>query len=1055
VPGEPRAPHARTVEDRAFERWSAHATRVDVTRLQRAREIAGRSGESLMAAASASGILPPHAGPATWVCPACGLRVELPPALLPHAGPCPACAEAEPPASSGAVETRVGGYRILETLGKGGMGTVYLAVEEKLGRQVALKVISRELAADPAFMARFQREAQGAAAVNHPHIVGIHTFGVAEGVPFLVFEFCPGGSMADKLKKGGPLPWSEAARVGSEIARALAAVHAAGLVHRDVKPANLMVDAEGRAKLGDFGLVRKTRREESSQSVVLTTAGDVVGSPVYMAPEQVLGTTIDARTDLYGLGTTLYTLLTGEGPFRGLAVEIMGHHMSTKPEPPSTRVPGIPAALDALVLELLEKEPDARPESAGAVAAALEVIASAPDEAAPGLGGGVRALLVTAVIVALATTTLVVLAAKRPPRAPSAPPLPMSVAPSLPPPLPPSLPPPAAIVAPREKHARLARTWGSYAWTHARQVNAVVFSADGGQALSGCSDGTVRLWDMNAAARGGGDTNELHALQGHTDAVASVALSRAANRALSASLDGTTRLWDTATGHEIRALRLHGGKAALSVAFLPGGKTALSAGADGAIVIFDLESGRVERRLMSNGPVFSVSVTEDGKRAVSGGADRKLRLWDLETGSEIIALGGHGDLIASVAIAEDGSHALSGSHDHSVKLWDLKLVKELATIRFTEKVMAVALSPDGQRALVGVNKDKEGKSLILVDLGPALRGTGEPVQHPVEKHGNHVFGVAFAPDGKRALTGGSDRHLTLWDLDTRSPVNTLRGHAEIVWCVAASKDGKVASGGNDGTVRLWSETSPEPLWESDDETGYAVAFTQDGHVLTGGNWDDFSLHLLDGATGKVARALKGHGDVVNFVGVTADGLRAASGGDDGTARVWSLADGVELAKEDWKQGAVHALALSPDGRSVLLGGRGALWLWDPVGAELELEKREGTVRVVAFAPSGRAALVVRDDVDLTLLDLDTKRSVSLARHTRSIKSVAFSPDGSLALSAGEDRRLVLWDVTTGKVREEIVLDATADYPTAVAFCLDGSSFVAGTARGVVLLYRIE
>ena len=161
--GEPRSQHARTVEDQALKRWSAHATRVDVTRLQRAREIAGQSGESLFTAASASGILP-AARAASWVCPACGLSVELPPALLPHAGPCPACQAQAPSAAPEAA--RVGGYRIVDTLGRGGMGTVYLAEEEKLGRLVALKVISRELASDPSFMARFQREAQGAAAVR-------------------------------------------------------------------------------------------------------------------------------------------------------------------------------------------------------------------------------------------------------------------------------------------------------------------------------------------------------------------------------------------------------------------------------------------------------------------------------------------------------------------------------------------------------------------------------------------------------------------------------------------------------------------------------------------------------------------------------------------------------------------------------------------------------------------------------------------------------------------------------------------------------------------------
>ncbi|HZU98719.1 MAG TPA: SUMF1/EgtB/PvdO family nonheme iron enzyme [Planctomycetota bacterium] len=266
----------------------------------------------------------------------------------------------------------VGDYTIIEELGRGGMGVVYKAQDQKLGRLVALKVLSREVASDAKRLARFEREAKGAAAVVHPNITTIHAFGNHNGWPYMVFEFMAGGSLDHRLKKGA-IPWREALALTAPIARALGAIHAAGFIHRDVKPANILLDAAGRPKIGDFGLVRHDDGKKGS----LTAAGELLGTLSFISPEQTGEGVVDFRADLYSLGATLYAMLTGQPPFLGDGLQVITQHLSAKPRPPSEEADGIPPAVDALVLELLAKKPADRGESGDAIADEIETILAA------------------------------------------------------------------------------------------------------------------------------------------------------------------------------------------------------------------------------------------------------------------------------------------------------------------------------------------------------------------------------------------------------------------------------------------------------------------------------------------------------------------------------------------------------------------------------------------------------------------------------------------------------------------------------------------------------
>jgi eukaryotic-like serine/threonine-protein kinase len=271
---------------------------------------------------------------------------------------------------------RLGGYRVLKELGRGGMGAVYQADDPKLKRLVALKVMLPRLAADASARRRFLREAQAMAAVHHDHVVTIFQVDEDNGVPFLAMEFLHGMPLDKWLKDGRKPNLAQILRMGREIAEGLAAAHARGLVHRDVKPGNIWLDSDhkGRVKILDFGLARV-----GTEDVHLTRTGAVVGTPAYMSPEQAGGEKVDPRTDLFSLGCVLYRFCTGAMPFAGnTTMAVLNALATTHPKPVRDMNPDVPAALADLVMHLLAKEPGNRPASAREVAERIAAIEKNP-----------------------------------------------------------------------------------------------------------------------------------------------------------------------------------------------------------------------------------------------------------------------------------------------------------------------------------------------------------------------------------------------------------------------------------------------------------------------------------------------------------------------------------------------------------------------------------------------------------------------------------------------------------------------------------------------------
>ena len=741
--------------------------------------------------------------------------------------------------------SRVGGYRLEEQVGAGGMAVVFRARDERLGRRVALKVLAPALAADAGFRARFLRESRAAAAVDDPHIIPVHEAGEAGGVLFIAMRLVPGGDVRSLLAREGPLPAGRVAAVISPVAAALDAAHAAGLVHRDVKPANMLVDVRaGRPDhvyLSDFGLSKGTL----SASAGLTGTGQYLGTPDYMAPEQIEGEVVDGRADQYALACAAFELLCGQAPFRrdqGMAV--LFAHLQQPPPSLSARRPGLPAAADAVFARALAKDPEDRYPGCGQFADALQ-----------------EALGVAAYHSALdahpAQPSAEPIVTESPPAAEPA----MTEPPAGPPPAQPSETerPETEIAgppgrgrgeAPVPAGAVAASTIGpAPATVTARARAAGIASAPAaapGRSGADSGDGAAPAWRrhrMVLAALAGASilaaaavlpvvltSSPGHASSpGHTglvttghltatlaspggSGVAAVAFSPDGRTLATGDRNGSTYLWDVATGQLTTTLADPGGGGVDAVAFSPGGRTLAAGDGDGRTYLWDVATGHLTATLADPGSsgVDAVAFSPGGRTLAAGDGDGRTYLWDVAAGHLTATLadpGGGG--VAAVAFSPDGRFLAAGGDDgdyygSSTYLWDVATGQLTATLANPggglygdeNDVDAEAFSPDGRTLAVG---DDAG-STYLWDVA-----TGQLTATLADPGGYYVYAVTYSPDGRALATGDSDGSTHLWDVATGHVTATLADPGGSgVYAVAFSPDGRaLAAADSDGSTHLW------------------------------------------------------------------------------------------------------------------------------------------------------------------------------------------------------------------------------------------------------------
>lgn len=894
----------------------------------------------------------------------------------------------------------IGKYRVLEQIGEGGMATVYKAYDTQLEREVAIKMIRSSafpMEGLQNVLKRFEREAKALARLSHTNIISVIDYGEHEGSPYLVMTYLPGGTM--KQIMGHPMPWQDSARLLLPVARALDYAHRQGVLHRDVKPANILMTQSGDPMLSDFGLAKIM---ELGEGHTLTASGISLGTPEYMAPEQGMGRDVDGRVDVYSLGVVLYELITGRKPFTAdTPMAVIFKHISEPLPSPRLFVPDLPFEVENILFRAMEKEPENRYPDMHAFAEALEQMASGNLVLQEGFGLPVG-------LERSSAATLEPVDSLAPTRRDEAKPAQTrkarrrkEEAQTLPPDAEPETlqPRTMSLLSPRQKSGRVILGVGTVLLFLVAALLILKSFAPGEQKNS-----ITPVFQQSTSIGLGqvGQLNELVTL-GY-GSIAQMALSPAGN--------------------------------VLAVATARG------------VHLYQPESLTHTGFLDTGGTTTSIAFSPDGKYLISGTLSRKVQIWKMSDLTLLRTLEQHEAGVKRVAFSLDGEHFASGDNDGTICIWRMSDMQVESTLQYGNGgVLSLAFSQDGQKLAAGF---EDGPIKLW-----SVKG-GAPL-HALKGHEMGTKDLLFSPDGARLVSVGEEGLAKVWRVEDGTLEREIKAETNIT-CVAFSPDGQNLLFGKwfEADIEMIRLSDGEAAGKIAGQRGgtFGMAVLPDGENLI--VWaQDETIRRISSVDGKIEEQVLDFGEAPESLAFSPDGAWLVSAGRDGLIHWWGARDGSLNAQ--WQGNSVVKLIFTADGKLVSLGQDGMLRVWRPGDATPErmIEGLDGgLISSVALSPDGRYFATGQYDNQLYIRNFTDETLVqTLQGHSKTILALAFSPDGQWLASGGQDQSLHVWRVSDWQ--EVYVFKDMSTGLSGVFFSPDSQHLFANTWDGSGAAWRMS
>ena len=686
------------------------------------------------------------------------------------------------------VGEQLGNYRLVRLLGQGGFAEVYLGEHIHLGTPAAIKVLYAKLASED--FEHFRKEARTIARLVHPHIVRVLDYGIEGTTPFLVVDYAPNGTLRTRHPKGVPVPSPTVVSYVTQIADALQYAHDQKVIHRDVKPENILFGRRNEVLLSDFGiaLVAMSTNYRSTQGMQ-----DMAGTIAYMAPEQIQAQA-EPASDQYSLAVVTYELLSGARPFQGAFTEVAVKHTLVPPPSLREKLPLISVDVEAVVMKALAKDPKQRFVDVQTFATALEEASRNASSRTAFLGDmSISQEPSPETIVLSQQEAREVSPAALTPVLTQQPSIDELIA---------SKPATSVVNTPVIKEKETTALPSQR--THKGISRRAVLVGLAGAAVVGVVGGGIAWLTYQQGAQTpiqptnvppGTNRGTLYTFRGHSGWVWSVGWSPNGERIASGSGDATAQVWDATSGDHLIVYSGHA-DSVYGVAWSPDGKRVASGGFDKTVQVWDATFGDHYYTYRGHsGWIWSVAWSPDGKRIVSAGQDTTVQVWDAADGQRAYMYRGHFGFVHAVAWSPDGKHIASAGGDGTVQVWDAITGVRLYTYQpyFTD-IWSVAWSPDGKR-IASASDDKTVQVWDAFDGSHLYIYTG---------HTDFVYAVAWSPDGKYIASAGDDKTVQVWDPTDGTLVYEYSGHTAGVRSVGWARDGKrVVSGSWDETVQVW------------------------------------------------------------------------------------------------------------------------------------------------------------------------------------------------------------------------------------------------------------